>query len=431
MLDLRKMTYICVSTAAIALGSAAYAHDTIYAYHPAPIVLDLDGDGIEMVPAAEVKFPIKYYITGFPSTGWPSADDGVLVRDVNGNGLVDSAQELFVSPVADGFTLLGYEEAMDSAHADLRLSAADGELFEQLKIWRVERKDGKLNRNKELEPLSDYGITMLDIRSMPQKLEPRWMDDNRIGFRSRFYRADGSHGEMAYVLLHIYGESQLSHPLGIKHEPQSDSGLPQQKGVGLLESWSMAMESDPVFRTMLERFTQQQDFVDIDAEVEALIFRWAKVDDVEKDARGPHIDGRKLGAMERLLNREFGVARGEPNPIRPRQGILLEKAWRKLVDVMRVRAAAMGPLRHVFTNASYNYRKDKLYLVDNYSTLYGRICSDERMWHSGYAQAVQDVLLRCARELGVIETRIRKDIAQARDNAFLQAAGFQPEGDCY
>ena len=56
-----------------------------------PIVLDLDGDGVEFLDqSAGVTYD---YGHGLVATAWAGADDGILVRDANGNGLVDDASE--------------------------------------------------------------------------------------------------------------------------------------------------------------------------------------------------------------------------------------------------------------------------------------------------------------------------------------------------
>ncbi len=81
-----------------------------------PLVLDLDGDGIETVAANGfngVLFDnnndgIKM------ATGWIDSDDSFLVRDLNGNGLIDSGAEQFGDTTAlsngalafDGFAAL-------------------------------------------------------------------------------------------------------------------------------------------------------------------------------------------------------------------------------------------------------------------------------------------------------------------------------------
>ena len=60
-----------------------------------PIILDLDGDGVETVYLGNgVHF--DHDGNGFAEkTGWAGADDAMLVFDRNGNGLVDDGRELF------------------------------------------------------------------------------------------------------------------------------------------------------------------------------------------------------------------------------------------------------------------------------------------------------------------------------------------------
>ena len=60
-----------------------------------PIVLDLDGDGVELLGlAAGVTFDVDADGMG-ESTGWVSPDDGMLVMDVDGSGAIENMSEVF------------------------------------------------------------------------------------------------------------------------------------------------------------------------------------------------------------------------------------------------------------------------------------------------------------------------------------------------
>jgi hypothetical protein len=62
-----------------------------------PLILDLDGDGIETV-GVDPNNPILFDHDGDGiknGTGWVKPDDGFLVLDRNGNGVIDNGTELF------------------------------------------------------------------------------------------------------------------------------------------------------------------------------------------------------------------------------------------------------------------------------------------------------------------------------------------------
>ena len=71
-------------------GSFSTAHE-----QSSPLVLDLDGDGVETNEEnSTVHF--DHDNNGFAeSTGWVGKDDGLLVRDLNNNGKIDNGTELF------------------------------------------------------------------------------------------------------------------------------------------------------------------------------------------------------------------------------------------------------------------------------------------------------------------------------------------------
>jgi len=70
---------------------------TIHYVRADPLILDLDGDGLEITPLSKgILFDADGDGDGIKNaTAWADADDGMLVWDRNGNGVIDSGQEMF------------------------------------------------------------------------------------------------------------------------------------------------------------------------------------------------------------------------------------------------------------------------------------------------------------------------------------------------
>ena len=123
-----------------------------------PLVIDLDGDGIEMSPIHRgVNF--DFYGTGSKqATAWPASDDGLLVLDRDGSGAIESGMELFGnvdSNFADGFEQL----ALLDSNMDGVVSAADAQ-FDEIRVWQDSDMNG-VSTPAELHSLTELGITAI------------------------------------------------------------------------------------------------------------------------------------------------------------------------------------------------------------------------------------------------------------------------------
>jgi hypothetical protein len=130
-----------------------------------PIILDLDGNGLETVGLAS---NIHFDHNGdgvMTKTGWVGKDDALLVWDRNGNGSIDTGAELFgdFTPLPNGtlapngFAALA---ALDS-NGDGIIDASDP-AFAELKLWRDADQNG-ITGQGELISLQDAGIVSLNL----------------------------------------------------------------------------------------------------------------------------------------------------------------------------------------------------------------------------------------------------------------------------
>jgi len=132
-----------------------------------PLILDLDGDGVETLSIDENT---KFDLDGKgvkDKVGWVGSDDGLLVRDINNDGVINDGSELFGehtvkqdgSLAVDGFDAL---RDLDSNN-DGVFDRADN-AFEEIKIWQDVNSDG-VSQASELYSLLDAGVESISLQS--------------------------------------------------------------------------------------------------------------------------------------------------------------------------------------------------------------------------------------------------------------------------
>ena len=108
-----------------------------------PVVLDLDGDGVELVALEDSTAFYDIDGDGYRErVGWVSPDDGLLAYDKNGDGKISGRAELsFVDYVPGARTDLEGLRYFDS-NGDGRLDAKDAE-WGRFRVWRDLDQDGE------------------------------------------------------------------------------------------------------------------------------------------------------------------------------------------------------------------------------------------------------------------------------------------------
>lgn len=158
-----------------------------------PLILDLDGNGISTV-GVNHNIYFDHDGNGFAeNTGWVGQGDGLLVRDINGNGQIDNGSELFGDNtlLSDGTKASnGFEALKDLDSNQDNVFDVNDTAFNEVKVWKDTNLDGKVN-DGELLSLAEAGITSinLDYQSLGQGPDENGNDHKQ---NSNFNTSSGS-----------------------------------------------------------------------------------------------------------------------------------------------------------------------------------------------------------------------------------------------
>jgi hypothetical protein len=146
-----------------------------------PIVLDLNRNGITSISLAASTALFDYDGDGNKeNTAWIENSDALLVNDVNNDGIINNASELFGNYTRNSEEVngeareatLGYGSIAKSGYQALSYYDTNGDSvidasdtrFEELKLWIDSNQDGMTDTG-ELKTLSEMGVTSLALNS--------------------------------------------------------------------------------------------------------------------------------------------------------------------------------------------------------------------------------------------------------------------------
>ena len=179
--------------------ASKYRQNKFHQYDP--LILDLGGNGIETISVAGFSGSLfDHNNDGIrTATGWISADDGLLVRDLNGNGLIDNGSELFGNNtrLANGQNAAhGYAALAElDSNNDGKINALD-KAFNELRVWIDANSDG-ISQVSELHTLMSLDIQSLNLEH--QENSKDLGNGNRLTHIGSYTKTDGTTGEMGDV----------------------------------------------------------------------------------------------------------------------------------------------------------------------------------------------------------------------------------------
>ena len=318
-----------------------------------PLVLDLDGDGYNLVAEDVSSAHFEFDGDGFGEhTGWVRGTDGFLVRDANSNGLIDNVTEMFGNATTGGFAMLaGYDSNLDGV-----INASDTN-FAALKVWQDYDQDG-VTDSGELKTLTELGIVSINL-SHAAPSEPTAIGGNTIANIGSFTRADSTTGGIADVALML--NETNSKWLGDNTVSTAAAALPELTGFGEVKDLRGAMTGDATLLSMVEGYAAltTTDLATLEDDAIDILFRWAGVNGVTATALGSNgFDTQKLAFLEKysgyeLMPRESGVIQLDNIDE-------MEALWADQLTRLTLRLAVQGPLAETFSGITYNTDRDLL-----------------------------------------------------------------------
>ncbi|WP_186133728.1 calcium-binding protein [Burkholderia gladioli] len=317
-----------------------------------PLVMDLYGDGIQLISESESKAYFDLHGTGFAvHTGWIGPQTGFLAR-ANESGAVTSISDLFGNDETDGFSALA---ALD-ANGDGVVNLSDPGFYD-LCVWADVNGNG-VSDPGELHSLQELGIVAINLETENSK---RKVGGNLVAEAATFVKSDGSTGE----IVEAYFDNN---PVNSKFKGNFSLNpevldLPNLRGYGTLTDLSVAMSVDPDLLGMVKKFLKGviDDVPDFHTRVSAIVFQWAGVSGVDPDSRGRFVDARKLEVVEKFSGQGFGGGRagaGTENPWNYFQANAINQAFDTLLSAVGARLLLQGPLKTCFEGISFDYYSD-------------------------------------------------------------------------
>jgi len=307
-----------------------------------PIALDLNGDGITTTGLQDGAY-FDHDGNGFAeNTGWVNSEDGILVRDLDGNKTIDTGRELFGSEtlLANGQKAAnGYQALAElDTNQDGQINQQDA-AFAALRIWKDANGDGYSSAD-ELFTLVDAGVQSIAIGYT--NVNQTDANGNTTQQTGTFTRTDGSTGASADIWFNVDKTNTIA--TDWLPETATVSALPDLQGYGNVRDLHQAILRDSTghLQDLVQQFNNSTDPAARHELTIQLIYAWAGVENIDPASRSARLiygnvigDARKLATLEAILGEPYlGTwcwGERDPNPHGPASKILLQ-AFNELAD---------------------------------------------------------------------------------------------------
>lgn len=239
-----------------------------------PLVLDLDGNGIETINLQSSYIQFDHDNNRFAEqTGWINPSDGFLALDHNRNGVIDNGSELFGNHtlLSDGVRARNGFEALSSydVNNDGRIDRRDP-VWSRLRVWRDQNSNGLTDAGELLTLAAAKVKALLLAYTNHEVVDP----NGNAPLQQGHYEQDT--GSLASLFdVWFATETIHSRPSVQRSVPASVAALPNLPGMGIVNSLHQALV-DPANPTLLQTFSSWLRSTRLQRETmtSKLIFEW-------------------------------------------------------------------------------------------------------------------------------------------------------------
>ncbi|OHU86659.1 hypothetical protein BET10_18530 [Pseudoalteromonas amylolytica] len=335
-----------------------------------PLVLDLDGDGVETVGHEQGIYFDHEGDSIRELSGFAGADDGLLAIDLDGDGKITSGQELFGS-----HTILANGEKAEHGFAALAQYDSNGDgvidsndtAFSRLRVFQDKNQNGKTD-DGELLTLEEAGVGSISLSHQNSEIVDNHDNEHRqLGF---FTTKNGEVRAMNDVWFDVnLTQTQLT-PFTA---PEHIAALPNARGYGNVRSLheTMANDTSGQLKELVEGFVNAGNAQQRQELLNKVIYRWTgQIDNEGGRYYQSPIDRRKIKALAQFYGFEI------PDP----QGTGIDYAreyeaiFAKWSDKLFFKLAASSFLENFFSQVDWS--KDEA----------------TEQWHANFDYAIDGVI---------------------------------------
>ncbi|MBR2916550.1 MAG: DUF2974 domain-containing protein, partial [Clostridia bacterium] len=294
-----------------------------------PLILDLNNDG-KYTKSIEDGTHFDFSDDGFAEkTGWISEEDGFLVRDINGDGIINNGSEFFGDKtiLSNGeISTNGFMALADIDSNSDNVINADDETFGELKVW-IDSNGNGLSEDGELHTLDELGISQINIKNNITN----YNDDNgnTVAREGTFVKEDGNVGSIGEIhfdmdTMDTISKENVDVPDNIKDR------MPNLIASGNMYTLHEAMTLDEELYKLVREFEFCRNPDERDTIIEDIVFTWTGSKDIDSSSRGENIDAKHLAVIEKFYGSSFvGTNGANPNNT---AGNILNKIYADLMD---------------------------------------------------------------------------------------------------